>query len=297
MQKQINHAYVHPIQEQLLKLCHSNGLPLHGNRLGPKTFTEYQKMSLVLLLRRSKKSLRDFVKDLPEIRWPSWLGLPRLPSKSSLHDWCKKYSAKFIRRLNLSLLSIKKPKLLAIDATGIDSWQRSRHYEKRIGRTHQPYAKLSVLIDTEDQLVFDHVLQIKPRHDVIAAESMFKRTSLRDVQILGDKGYDSEPLHEVAESRRNLLYAPVRERERKKIKGKHRRRCSQGSESYNRRNTVESCIHSLKSRIVPALRSRKAHMKKRETAWYLLVHNLEKISRSIRSYLRIMLRMIPDKPA
>lgn len=297
MQSQIQCTYVHPLQKQLLKLFHAEDLPLHDNHIGPKLFTEYQKLSLVILFRRSKKSLRDFIASLLELRWPRWLGLRRLPSKSVLHNWCKKYTTKFIRKLNKRLLADKKPKIMAIDATGIDSWQRSRHYQKRIGEAPMPYAKLSIHIDTENLLIFDHVLQIKPRHDVIAAESIFKRTSLRDVLTLGDKGYDSEPLHEVAHRKGNSLFAPVRKGSfRRRPRGRYRRLCVDGNEHYGYRNTAESCFHSLKSRRIPALKSRLHYMKKRETAWHILIHNIERINNAIRAYIRIMRSMILDRP-
>ena len=103
---------------------------------------------------------------------------------------------------------------MAVDATGFDSWQRSRHYERRmkqcgVHRKHDPYAKVDLLIDTKNRLIHDWVLRLKPRHDVLGFETMIKRSKLKNVLILADKGYDSEPLHELVAKNGNLMYAPV----------------------------------------------------------------------------------------
>ena len=291
----IGHTPKHKFLSELINLYHVFGLPLHNNHFGSKVFTEFQKLSLVILFRRSKKVLRDFIAELCETKWPHWLQLKEIPSKSVLHNWCKKYAVKFIRKLNQILLRKKIPKLMAVDATGINAYQRSRHYEKR-AKLKEEFNKLSILIDVKDQIVYDFVLQMKPRHDVVAAESMLKRTKLRKIKILGDKGYDSEPLHEVAQSKENILFAPVRKSSRKKPKGQNRKRCFEGDEEYNQRVNVESCIHSLKKRRIPILRSKLHYMKKREMAIHLIIHNIEKMNKLIMNYLRMMSNIILDRP-
>ncbi|MFQ5621248.1 MAG: transposase [Candidatus Nanoarchaeia archaeon] len=151
---------------------------------------------------------------------------------------------------------------MAIDGTGLDSWQRSRYYERRTGEAPMPYAKLDLFIDVKNQLIHDHVMKTKPRHDVIAAHIMFKRTPHRGVLILGDEGYDIEPLHEEAQCKGNTLYAPVRNKS-SKVSGKTLRRCATGHKDYSKRNNVESGIHSFKTKRCNALRSKQPHMKKR----------------------------------
>ena len=64
-----------------------------------------------------------------------------------------------------------------------------------------PYAKADIIVDTKNKLVYEHVLRMKPRHDVLGARTMLKRTKIKNVIVLGDKGYDSEPLHVIAEKK------------------------------------------------------------------------------------------------
>jgi len=47
----------------------------------------------------------------------------------------------------------QKPEIMAIDATGIDLWQLSRHYAWRIGEPYFPHAKLDALIDVKDSVI------------------------------------------------------------------------------------------------------------------------------------------------
>ena len=190
-----------------------------------------------------------------------------------------------IRELHNAALPQDKVDLMAIDAAGIDSWQRSRHYDKRIGKGHMPYAKLDAIVGVKTLIIYNHVLQLKPRHDVIGAKTIIRRTKLKDVKILGDKGYDSEPLHETVAESGNIMYAPVRKSSRKKPGGINRRRCALGDKDYHRRSTVESAFHTLKQRIMPNLKAKLHYMKKREMAWGIILFNMTRINDMIKLFI------------
>jgi len=68
-----------------------------------------------------------------------------------------------------------------------------------------------LLVDTETKLVYDFVLRTKPRHDTLGAKTMVQRLKHKGVLILADKGYDSEPLHEIDAESGNIMYAPTRD--------------------------------------------------------------------------------------
>jgi len=55
-----------------------------------------------------------------------------LPSKSVLHNWLAKWDLSWLRNILSNIVAKIKPSLMAIDATGFDSFNRSRHYEKRL---------------------------------------------------------------------------------------------------------------------------------------------------------------------
>jgi hypothetical protein len=285
-QKQLTRQYETKLHEHLLNVFHSVESRRFANRLGPKIFGLYQRFALVVLYKRSGHSLRRFVQELPESRWVSWLQLREIPCKSTIHSWVKQYSVTALRAFLLQ--QVEQPDLMAIDATGIDSWQRSRHYERRIGEAPMPYAKIDFLVDTESKIILDHVLRIKPRHDVLGAASIFKRCRLRG-KVVADKGYDSEPLHKLARKKGLELYAPVRRSPRLRPRGRYRRKCAaEPDPDYSRRNCVESAIHSFKSRF-PSLRSRLHYMKKRELALAVLVYNME--IEAVRGNRRMTIRL------
>jgi hypothetical protein len=285
-QKTITNQYETRLHSEIIKLCHSLELPLHDNILGRKIYTNYQRVALIILQMRSGKSLRKFVDELVESKWPRWLGLKELVTKSTLQRWIKKFTMFNLRRFLDQTTSVSKPEIMAIDATGFDSWQRSRHYENRLkqfGITDykMPFAKVDLLVDTSTKLIHDFVVRVKPRHDVLGAKTMINRLKHKGVLILADKGYDSEELHKLAFKKGNLLYAPVRDFKVNSPKGRHRKRCAEGNALYSMRNIVESINFSLKSRF-RGLRNKIPYMKKREFAWKVITYNLEKLAQAIR---------------
>ena len=132
MQTTIISQYEIKLHEQILKLCHSMELSLHDNIFGSKVYTNYQRVALIVLFMRSKKALRKFTSELVESKWPRWLGLKELVSKSTLNRWIRKFNLAKLRSLLATTVANNVPSLMAIDATGFDSFNRSRHYEMRL---------------------------------------------------------------------------------------------------------------------------------------------------------------------
>lgn len=280
-QKTINQSN-NSMNQELINLFHKSDLPLHFNKTGNKEFTNYQRVSLIILLRRSKKSLRDFIEELRESLWPKWLGLLRIPGKSTLHDWIKLFEMKTIREL-FSLIKPRNSKLTAIDGTGLDSWQRSRHYEKRINEfgdlPHMPYAKLDIFIDVKNRMLIDFDLKTSREHDAKVAKRIFKRNKLRGVTILADRGYDGEPLHEIVRNKGGKMFAPLRKMDRrgyknKRPKGRFRRECMNLPDFMGQRSIVESVNFSLKKKQITALSCKKENLKKREFGWHAILYNI-----------------------
>ncbi len=293
MQKELYYQYESKLQKQVIKLCHSLELRLHFNRKGPKIFTNYQRIMIIILYLRSKKSLINFVKELHETRWPIWLGLREIPKKSTINDWMRLFDLRFIRKFLNHLLVDEKPSVMAIDATGIDSWKRSRHYERRIKQCgfrekYMPYVKADVLVDTKTKIIHDFTIRVKPRHDTLGARTIFKRLKLKNVLVLGDKGYDSEELYQILYEKGNKFYAPIRKSSRNRPNGRFRKKAFDNP-PYNKgmRSIVESVIGSLKSQL-NSLRSKLHFTKKREFAWKVLIYNLNLFLQLVFELLRFI---------
>jgi len=278
LQQIILPKYNNKLEEQLINLFHGSDLPLHFNKTGNKEFTNYQRISIIILFYKSNKSLRDFIVDIKESRWISWLGLKKIPQKSTLHDWLNIFDMKIIRKICKVLLP-EGVKLTSIDGTGFDSWQRSRHYEKRVGEAHiphMPYAKSNLFIDVKTQIILDFDFVLSHEHDVKGAERIFKRFSMQEIIVLADKGYDSEKLHEIVRNRGGILYAPVRKSSRKKPKGRYRRECVELPEFIGMRSINETVNSVLKRTQIHFLRSKKPFMKKREFGWNVILYNIKR---------------------
>lgn len=272
------------LEKQLIKLFHSSDLPLHFNKKGNKQFTNYQRVSLIILFERSKKSIRDFVDELSESKWVSWLGLKKIPKKSTLHDWLKIFSMKLIRKICKVFLP-KKVEITSIDSTGFDAWQRSRHYEKRCNEIKRlppmNYAKTSLFIDVKSQIIIDWDLVMSHEHDVKIAERIFKRNILKNIFGLGDKGYDSENLHEVARANGIEFYAPVRKMNKRAFKnqrpkGFYRRQCIEMPEFKGMRSINETVNSVLKGTQITSLKSKKHFMRERELGWQIIFYNIKR---------------------
>ena len=272
------------MQTELLNLFHSSNLPMHFNKTGNKEFTNYQRVSIIILFFRSKKSLRDFILEFRESKWISWLGLKKIPGKSTLHDWILLFDMKMIRKIHQ--ITIPDEILLtSIDGTGFDSWQRSRHYEKRAlelgDLPHMLYAKADLFIDVKTQMIIDFSLVTHREHDVKVAEKIFKRNKIKNIFGIGDGAYDSEPLHEIARENGIIFYAPVRKNDkrsfkRKKPTGKYRRECIEKPYYYGLRWINDTVNSVLKRTQIHFLRSKKCFMKQREFAWHIIFYNIKR---------------------
>ena len=210
--------------------------------------------------------------------------MKKVPKKSTLHDWLKIFNMKIIRKICKILLP-KKVELTSIDGTGFDSWQRSRHYEKRAEEIRRlppmNYAKAGIFIDVKTQMILDFDLVMSHKHDVKMAEKIFKRNIIKDIFGLGDKAYDSENLHEIARANGIIFYAPVREMDKrafsyKKPKGFYRRQCVNLPEFYGMRWINETVNSVLKRTQINSLRSKKHFMREREFGWQVILYNIKR---------------------
>ena len=63
-QKEVINQYSNGLQKELIKLFHNSGLPNHFNKTGYKDFTNYQRISLIVLFKKSNNTIRDYLKEI-----------------------------------------------------------------------------------------------------------------------------------------------------------------------------------------------------------------------------------------
>jgi hypothetical protein len=199
------------LEKELLNLFHSSNLPLHFNKTGYKDFTNYQRIVLIIIFRRENKPIRDFLNWLKESKWISWLGLKRIPKKSTFHDWLGLFNMKIIRKLIDSSFDESNVRVAAIDGSGIKANFKSSYYEKRLKyfgqRVHNNYHKLDIIVDVYGKKkIIDYSFLIKNRHDSFVAKKLLKRIKLKKCKILADKGYpDYQFIQDSREKHNNFI--------------------------------------------------------------------------------------------
>lgn len=285
-QQIIQSNFNNKLEEEINKLFHLSGLPLHFNKTGYKDFTNYQRVALIIIFRRENKPIRDFLEWLEETKWVSWLGLKYIPKKSTFHDWLGWYDLRLIR--NLIDLSVDKSnlKVVAIDGSGVQANFQSQYYQKRLKdfkkKIKRPYNKLDIIVDTYGKKqIIDYYFLLKNRNDNFVAEKLLKRTKLRKCKILADKGYPKYDFIEDMKKKKNNFISPP-----KNYGGKYRhnnlkrRKKILNFESnkpiYRRRVIVEAVFSSLKRKQDLKLRSRVPYRKKGEMGWHILFYNVRR---------------------
>lgn len=306
--------YNNQLEKELIKLFHSSNLPLHFNKTGNKQFTNYQRISVVVIFRRENKSIRDFIEYLEESKWVSWLGLKKIPKRSTLHDWLNLFDIKLIRKLIDFSVDKTNLKVTAIDGSGVDTNFKSSYYKKRLKqfghKIKNNYHKLDILVDVYGKKqILMHSFLLKNRHDSFVAKKMLKKIKFKRCKILADKGYPNYDFMETAKRKQNNFISPPKNYGEK---GKHnnfkRERKIRNYESnkkiYRRRVIVESVFSSLKRKQNLKLRSKLSYMKKREMCWHILFYNIRRnmvfdgveVKENLSFYfLKIKIYFIPDK--
>ena len=274
------------LEKQLLNLFHASDLALHFNHKGNKQFTNYQRLSLTIIFRRENKSIRDFLEWLKESKWFSWLGLKKIPKKSTFHDWLFLFDMKLIRELINSSVDESDLKVAAIDGSGIDATFKSSYYKKRLNdfgeKTKNDYHKLDIIVDVYGKKqILDYSFLLKNRHDCFVAKKLLKKTELKKCKILADKGYPNYDFIELMKTRQNNFISPPKNYgEKCRHNNFKRERKIRNFESnkgiYRRRVIVESVFSSLKRKQNLKLRSKLSFMKKREMGWHILYYNLRR---------------------
>ena len=274
------------LEEQLINLFHESDLPLHFNKTGYKDFTNYQRISLIIIFRRENKPIREFLNWLSESKWISWLGLGRAPKKSTFHDWLNLFDTKLIRELINFSVDTSNLKVAAIDGTGVQTNFQSSYFQKRLKelgeKVKSSYHKLDIIVDTfGKKQIIDYSFLLKNRHDSFVAKKLLKKIKFRRCKILADKGYPDYEFIEMSKTKQNNFISPP-----KNYGGKcrhdnfKRTRKIANYESnkniYRRRVIVECVFSSLKRKQNLKLRSRLSYMKKREMGWHILFYNIRR---------------------
>jgi len=274
-------------KEELNELILSLDLPKYSNKKGNKQFTDVQKLSCVILYFRSKLSLREFCDYFNnESSWPRDLGLKYEIKKSTLNDWVKIFDLNFLKEILDQTNKGDKPKILGIDGTGLSSKYKSSYFQKRLKdfgiNYHSPYHKLDIICDLEGKKkIQDFTFTMKQYSDKKQAKRLFKRFKLKNIIMIGDKGYYYFWLFSHMRKLNNTFIVPPIGTGKKClhnniIRKKFRKTFYENEEIYSLRNNVEGVFSALKRTILTKIVSKNYMTKKREVSFKIIIYNMKK---------------------
>lgn len=172
---------------------------------------------------------------------------------------------------------------LAVDATGLESRHRSKHYAWRLGKGYRArtWPKLAVAADAATHLLVSALVRRGPSQDAPLWLACLRPAARRVavLRALGDAGFDAEANHAVARRRLGVGCTAIklnpRRTGRRWPKGGYRRRMAAcfPKVPYRQRVQVESCFSRLKRRLGSSLRARSPTTQRHEIYLRVLAYN------------------------
>jgi hypothetical protein len=269
-------------------------LPAYSGRFSRHDFSQPQLFAILVLKVFFKTDFRGIVAILAE--WPHLrraLGLKKIPHYSTLCYAQERLlkDGRFDRLLSavwkqarLQGLIDRKPEF-AIDATGLETRHVSAHYMNRRGEQHfeqRTWPKLTAVYHTATHLIAGAVAGRGPSSDSSQCPPAIRQAAanLHPHRVLGDKGYDSEPIHQLCRDELGIgsTVIPLNPRNtgRKWPKTKYRRQMRKRffKRVYGQRWQAESGFSRHKRRLGSALTARSETTQRSEILLRVLVHNL-----------------------
>jgi len=275
------------------------GFPKYSSVKSKRTFSDHCKMGMLVLKEHLQRSYRDLCHILGSMPGVMAAGeTDRIPDQSTL----RKFSARLPPDL-LDRVIGETARLLcgpgvtgAFDATGYSMSNASRHYVKRVKQTGSEvtavknYAKSTFFGDTKSMAIIACEVSGSNVADVNLAIPVMKKAKATGVNItaaLGDKGYDSERIHE--EGREVLgpdvaIWIPVRIAEPRSQKsankwapgGRWRKVMYRTIDEspYRYRAMIETINSMVKRKMGDTVYGKKTETVEREIKFTVIAHNV-----------------------
>ena len=237
-------------------------------------FAEWAILTLHALRIELGKSYRqtiDLLSEMPGVLGE--IGLTRLPHYTVLRDWFEKIPMARWRAF-LRAAAEKRTGHAAVDATGFDRDQPSRHYAQR-AHYRVRSLKVTALVDVETLYVTDVHCTTTKKHDAKIGPQVARRNAGDLLSLAADKGYDAKAFRD--ELRENGVRPLIKHRLYSALDCAHNARMD--SDSYNRRWMVETAFSAIKRTLGSAVRARSWYLEFREMILKCAVYNLRRAVR------------------
>ena len=164
---------------------------------------------------------------------------------------------------------------VAIDSTGFNRDQASRHYCQR-ANYHVRSLKVTILVDVDTLHVVDVHCTTTKKHDTQIGEQVIKRNVDDLLSVSADKGYDWKKLRDKLRS--SGVRPLIKHREFTHLDKAHNSRMD--DEDYNQRWMSETVFSSIKRTLGNAVRARIWNREFREIILKSAVYNIKHSTKS-----------------
>ena len=234
-------------------------------------FAEWAMLTLHALRIELGKSYRvtlDLLSEMPGVL--AEIGLTRLPHYTTFRDWFETIPTTTWRAF-LAASAEKRTGHAAIDATGFDRDQPSRHYANR-SRYHVRALKVTALVDVETLYITDIHSTTSKKSDHRIGPQVARRNAGDLRSLAADRGYDAKAFRD--ELRENGVRPLIKHRIYSSLDHAHNTRID--SDSYNKRWMAETVFSSIKRTLGATVRARSWWLEFREMLLKATVYNLRR---------------------
>ena len=234
-------------------------------------FAEWAMLTLHALRIELGKSYRvavDLLSEMPGVL--EEIGLTKLPHYTVLRTWFVRIPTKTWRAF-LGASAEKRTGHAAIDSTGFDRDQPSRHYANRTNYRVRAL-KVTALVDVETLYITDIHSTTSKKHDAKIGPQVARRNAGDLRRLAADRGYDAKSFRD--ELRENGIRPLIKHRIMNPLDHAHKSRMY--GDCYHQRSMSETVFPSIKRTLGSAVRPRSLWLEFREMLLKAAVYNLRR---------------------
>ena len=255
-------------------------IPKSFSKKNNNVFSNEQHIIMQVLMQFECKRFRDMPRFLELVSVE--LNLLRIPHFSTISKFSLRMKPSYIENLIFNLVKSNKKRIVAIDGTGFSLIKRSVYFGAIVGEIKQ-FVQYVAAADIGRKLITAISLKRKKRNENTAVPQLMRKTSKsgRVSTYLGDKLYDSEKNHELAEKHGAIFIAPLR-RENVPIhrrKGINRKKLTRNfpKKLYNQRSIIEGIFSAIKRNFGQMIYSKKFKTQKNEVLFLTVAYNADRL--------------------
>jgi len=262
----------------------SRKIPSSFSKKKNNVFGNVKHIIFWILMQKEKKHYREMPDFLDLLR--DEIGLSRIPHFTTINKFALRVKPFWFEELIAEIVksvATEEALICAIDGTGFSLNSRSAYFETIAG-TRREFIQFNSCCESKYHLITACRIRRKKRNENIDAPYLMEKTSnqINVDTYLGDKAYDSEKNHQIAEDLGARFIAPLRKSTKQyyRVKGLHRKKLFKSfpRELYNKRASLVENEHSvIKNKYGEVIFAKRFKTQKNELLGKVLAYNIEKI--------------------